>query len=362
MINNQILQSSIEEWSAISKAKLGVYDLQGNPLALTGDAIPASTICSFLESEAASQVIGECHLMKVLEDEEPIYVLSALGSGEDDTYTIAKMAASSLRVISKAYKERVDKDNFYQNLILDNMLLVDVYNRARKLRIENVQNRLVFLIETNGGEDNIARDLLKGMYTPQSGDAVTSVDENTIILIKSMREKYTAEDTDAIANTIVSTLNTEAMLRVKVAYGSVVGELKDVSKSFKEAKVALEVGKIFYAHRSVISYATLGIGRLIYQLPQSLCEIFIDETFGGDVPDLDEETLSTLDKFFENNLNVSETARQLFVHRNTLMYRIEKIQKSTGLDLRSFDDALTFKIALMVQSYLEYLESQGGNY
>ncbi|MDE5950854.1 MAG: helix-turn-helix domain-containing protein, partial [Acetatifactor sp.] len=168
----------------------------------------------------------------------------------------------------------------------------------------------------------------------------------------------TYENLCDVAHTIVAMMNAEAMLNVRVAFGTVVQELKDVSKSYKEAKLALDVGKIFYAERNVVAYSTLGIGRLIYQLPVNLCRIFIEEIFGDNLPiDLDDETLTTINKFFENNLNVSETSRQLFVHRNTLVYRIEKIQKSTGLDLRNFDDALTFKIALMVVSYMKYLDS-----
>ena len=158
---------------------------------------------------------------------------------------------------------------------------------------------------------------------------------------------------------IVDMMNTEAMLNVRVAYGTIVNELKDVSKSYKEAKMALDVGKIFYAEKSVAAYSTLGIGRLIYQLPVNLCKLFIQEIFGENIPEeLDEETLVTVNKFFENNLNVSETSRQLFVHRNTLVYRIEKLQKATGLDIRTFDDALTFKIALMVVNYMKYLDNQ----
>ena len=197
------------------------------------------------------------------------------------------------------------------------------------------------------------------MFSPQTGDYVTAVDESSLILIKSVESTTTPEILHELAETIVAMMNAEALLDVKVAYGTVVQELKDVSKSYKEAKMALDVGKIFYAEKKVIAYSTLGIGRLIYQLPVNLCKIFIEEIFGDNVPmDLDEETLNTLNKFFENNLNVSETSRQLFVHRNTLVYRIEKIQKSTGLDLRSFDDALTFKIALMVVNYMKYLDNQ----
>ncbi|HAD55554.1 MAG TPA: CdaR family transcriptional regulator, partial [Lachnospiraceae bacterium] len=238
-------------------------------------------------------------------------------------------------------------------------LLVDIYNRAKKLHVEVSCPRAVYLIETKDEKDGIVSEVLKSMFSPQAGDYVTAVDESSLILIKSVENTTTPQALHELAETIVAMMNAEALLDVKVAYGTVVQELKDVSKSYKEAKMALDVGKIFYAEKKVVAYSTLGIGRLIYQLPVNLCKIFIEEIFGDNVPyDLDEETLNTLNKFFENNLNVSETSRQLFVHRNTLVYRIEKIQKSTGLDLRSFDDALTFKIALMVVNYMKYLDNQ----
>ena len=272
---------------------------------------------------------------------------------------VGKIAVSQIQNLVIAYKERFDRNNFFQNLLLDNLLLVDIYNRAKKLHVEVSCPRAVYLIETKDEKDGIVSEVLKSMFSPQSGDYVTAVDESSLILIKSVENTTTPQALHELAETIVAMMNAEALLDVKVAYGTVVQELKDVSKSYKEAKMALDVGKIFYAEKKVIAYSTLGIGRLIYQLPVNLCKIFIEEIFGDNVPyDLDEETLNTLNKFFENNLNVSETSRQLFVHRNTLVYRIEKIQKSTGLDLRSFDDALTFKIALMVVNYMKYLDNQ----
>ncbi len=198
------------------------------------------------------------------------------------------------------------------------------------------------------------------MFSSQIGDYITAVDESNVILIKAIEPEEDYEVLDQTANTIVDMMNMEAMMNVRVSYGTIVEELRDVSKSYKEAKMALDVGKIFYAEKRVTAYNRLGIGRLIYQLPVNLCQIFINEIFGANVPDeLDEETLTTINKFFENNLNVSETSRQLFVHRNTLVYRIEKLAKSTGLDIRTFDDALTFKIALMVVNYMKYLDSLG---
>jgi len=247
---------------------------------------------------------------------------------------------------------------FFQNLILDNLLLVDIYNRAKKLHVDVTIPRVVFLIETKTDKDNDTMDMLRNLYSSQGGDYITAVDERNIILIKALDANTDYEDLDVIANIIVDMVSAEAMLSVRVSYGTIVPELKEVSKSYKEAKMALEVGKIFYIEKNVIAYNTLGIGRLIYQLPVNLCRIFIKEIFGDSLPaDIDDETLITINKFFENNLNVSETSRQLFIHRNTLVYRIEKLEKSTGLDIRTFDDALTFKIALMVVNYMNYLDS-----
>ncbi len=359
MISSQIIKTSIEELSAISKVDLAVWDPEGKAVAATfeTDDISPTLISGFVESPADSQVIGIHHLLKVLDDETVLFVLDAKG-GSEDTYMIGKIAVSQLQQLIIAYRERYDRNNFFQNLLLDNMLLVDIYNRAKKLHIEAAVPRAVFLVETEKEKDSTAMEFLNGMFSSQAGDYVTAVDESNVILIKALAPEDGYERLDEIANTVADMMNMEAMLDVRVAYGTIVGELKEVSKSYKEAKMALDVGKIFYAEKKVTAYRTLGIGRLIYQLPINLCRLFIDEIFGSNVPsELDDETLTTINKFFENNLNVSETSRQLFVHRNTLVYRIEKLQRSTGLDIRVFDDALTFKIALMVVNYMRYLDS-----
>jgi carbohydrate diacid regulator len=359
MISSQTIQTSIDELKAITKVDLCVCDLSGSLVASTTGQLDLSAdlITGFAGSPADSQVIGIHHLLKIMDEGELLYILVAKGLSED-VYMVGKIAVSQLQNLIIAYKERFDRNNFFQNLLLDNLLLVDIYNRAKKLHIEASVPRTVFLVETQMEKDGIVAELLKGMFSSHFGDYITAVDESNIILIKALEPEYTDESLMTLAETIVAMMNTEAMLNVRVSFGTVVQELKDVSKSYKEAKMALDVGKIFYAEKNTIAYSTLGIGRLIYQLPVNLCRLFIDEIFGENVPyNLDEETLTTINKFFENNLNVSETSRQLFVHRNTLVYRIEKIQKSTGLDLRNFDDALTFKIALMVVNYMRYRDS-----
>ena len=359
MISNQVIQNSIDELRAITKVDLGVFDVEGLKVAATVDEIDISRdiIENFASSPADSQVVGGRHLLKILDDGEPAYILVAQGPS-DDVYMVGKIAVSSIQNLIIAYKERFDRNNFFQNLLLDNLLLVHISNRAPTLHIDVHCSRIVYLIETKIEKDNSAMEMLKSLFSSQNGDYITAVDERNIILIKALEKEDDVETIEKTADMIVDMMNSEAMMNVRVAYGTVVGELREVSKSYKEATMAMDVGKIFYAEKSVISYAKLGIGRLIYQLPVNLCKIFIEEIFGDNVPyDMDEETLTTINKFFENNLNVSETSRQLFIHRNTLVYRIEKLQKSTGLDIRVFDDALTFKIALMVVNYMKYLES-----
>lgn len=360
MISNQIIQTCLEDLRTITRVDLGVYDLSGEEVAATVNMQkPEDTvISSFVLSPADSQVVGNFHLLKVKDEEEIIYILVSIGYGED-AYMIGRIATVQLERLIVAYKEKFDRNNFFQNLLLDNLLLVDVYNRAKKLHIDISAPRVVYMIETTAENDGAVNELMKNMFSAQNGDYITSVEENKVILIKTLEAEDGSEEIMQIAHTIEDMVNTEVMTNVRVAIGTLVQELKDVSKSYKEAKMALDVGKIFYSENNISAYTTLGIGRLIYQLPINLCKMYIEEIFGDHIPEeLDEETLHTVNKFFENNLNVSETSRQLFLHRNTLVYRIEKLQKSIGLDIRTFDDALTFKIALMVVNYMKYLEKQ----
>ena len=359
MISTQVLANCIEELKGITRVNLGIFDLDGQEVASTFEEndVSREMVKVFADLPADSQVIGNDHLLKIVDEGELIYILVARGNN-DEVYLVGKIAVSQIQQLLVAYKERFDRNNFFQNLLMDNLLLVDVYNRAKKLHIETAMPRVVYIIEMKEDKENTAAEFLKGMFSSQMGDFITAIDESSVILIKALEPADKAAQLEQTAQTIVDMMSTELMMNVRVAYGTVVQELKDVSKSYKEAMMALDVGKIFYVEKKVNSYGSLGIGRLIYQLPANLCRIFIDEIFGESDPgEFDEEIVSTVNKFFENNLNVSETSRQLFVHRNTLVYRIEKLEKSTGLDVRTFDDALTFKIAMMVYNYMKYLDT-----
>lgn len=359
MISNQILQDTIEGIRNITRTELCVMDTEGKCLASTFRETEEyeEVVVAFAESAAESQVMMGFQFFKVYDDNELEYVILAKGEAED-VYMVGKIASFQISSLLVAYKERFDKDNFIKNLLLDNLLLVDIYNRAKKLHVETDVKRIVFIIETKNEKDTNALETVRTLFSSKTKDFITAVDEKNIILVKEVKPSENYEDMNKTAKVIVDMLNTEAMSSVNVAYGTIVNEIKEVSRSYKEAKLALDVGKIFYSDRKIIAYSNLGIGRLIYQLPIPLCKMFIKEIFDGKSPDeFDEETLTTINKFFENSLNVSETSRQLYIHRNTLVYRLDKLQKSTGLDLRVFEDAITFKIALMVVKYMKYMES-----
>ena len=360
MISNQILQNTIDGIKSISRVDLCVVDADGKIVAKTFDDAREclGNVLSFIGSQAESQVVNGYQFFKVVDDSSLEYVLLVKGTS-DDTYVIGKMAAFQIQNLLVAYKERFDKDNFIKNLLLDNLLRVDMYTRAKRLHIDTDVKRVVYIIETKHEKDSNALETVRTLFAGKTKDFITAVDEKSIILVKEVRDNEGYEELDRTAQVIVDMLNTEAMSVVHVAYGTIVNDIKEVSKSYKEAKMALDVGKIFYSDKNVVAYNRLGIGRLIYQLPIPLCQMFIKEIFDGKSPDdFDEETLSTINKFFENSLNVSETSRQLYIHRNTLVYRLDKLQKSTNLDLRVFDDAITFKIALMVVKYMKYMENK----
>ncbi len=359
MISNQILQNTIEGLKIITRVDLCVMDTEGKALATTINNAEdyEGAVLTFVESPADSQVLQGYQFFKVFDEHQLEYVILAKGDS-DDVYMVGKIASFQIQNLLVAYKERYDKDNFIKNLLLDNLLLVDIYNRAKKLHIETDVRRVVFIIETKNEKDVNALETVRGLFSGKTKDFITAVDEKNIILVKELKPNETYDDMHKTARVILDMLNTEAMTKVHVAFGTIVNEIKDVSRSYKEAKMALDVGKIFYSNRNIVAYSNLGIGRLIYQLPMPLCKMFIREIFDGKSPDeFDDETLATINKFFENSLNVSETSRQLYIHRNTLVYRLDKLQKSTNLDLRVFEDAITFKIALMVVKYMKYMET-----
>ena len=359
MISNQILQDTIDGIKAITRIDLCVMDTEGKPLASTLDAVEEykEAVLVFAESLAESQALQGYQFFKVFDEHQLEFVILARGDS-DDVYMVGKIASFQTQNLLVAYKERFDKDNFIKNLLLDNLLLVDIYNRSKKLRIDTDVRRIAVIIELNNDKELNGLEIVRGIYTGKTKDFITAVDEKSVIVVREVKENENYEALTKSCKGLLDMLHGEGLTKCRIALGTIVHEIKDVSRSYKEAKMALDVGKIFYSERAIVAYSNLGIGRLIYQLPVPLCKMFIKEIFDGKSPDdLDEETLITINKFFENSLNVSETSRQLYIHRNTLVYRLDKLQKSTGLDLRVFEDAITFKIALMVVKYMRYMET-----
>ena len=274
--------------------------------------------------------------------------------GEDEKADqFCSVLAIALNNLKNLYDEKYDKTSFIKNVIMDNILPSDIYIKSKELHFSTEVQRVVFLIKFLGKTDVMPYDIIQNMFPDKNRDYVILVNEYDVVLVKEVRQNYEVKEVEKLAQQITDTVSSEFYTKVAVGIGTAVPTIKDLARSYKEAQIAIEVGKVFDTEKNIISYENLGIGRLIYQLPTTLCEMFLQEVFKkGALETLDHETLMTIQCFFENNLNVSETSRRLFVHRNTLVYRLEKIRKLTGLDLREFEHAITFKVALMVKKYL----------
>lgn len=352
------LQKYMDDWKRISQLDFCLLQEDNSIFVTTCDRqLPSENkLEDFRSSSALCLANATCCLYKIAESSTSPYLLIVWGNGPS-VPTIGELAVCQIQSILESHAEKNDKNVFMQKLLLGNYTPVEAFNRARKLHISSSARRAVFLVETRQTRDEHSLATIKNIFSARTHDFITSIDDRGIIIIRELTSTETYDDLESIAHMLVDMLGTEAMTQAWVAYSNTTDNLTDLSNAYKEARTALEIGKIFYAERNVFGYRTLGIGRLIYQLPVSICEMFIQEIFGDESLDsIDGETLAIIRTFFENNLNLSETSRQLYVHRNTLVYRFEKIQKKFGLDLRTFEDAMTFKLAMLVAGYLNSKE------
>lgn len=356
-MSSRIFQSIVLQMKDCSDRAIGVIDEQGtvlacNELAYIGEKW--GNVPALLAAEGDNMVVSNGFTFKAMSGWNGQFDYAAFVRGEDEqAATMCAMATIALNGAKTYYEEKHDKATFVKNILSDNILLGDIYVRAKELHFVSEVPRVVLLVRQLGVPDVSAVDVMTNLYPDRQTDFVLSLSETDVALVKQLSEHTDARDVYKIAQNIQETLLRELGIKTVVGMGTVVGHVRDLARSYKEAQVAIEVGKVFDTERSIINYENLGIGRLIYQLPTTLCEMFLQEVFKKNPIDaLDQETLFTINKFFENNLNVSETSRKLFVHRNTLVYRLEKIKKITGLDLREFEDAIVFKVALMVKKYL----------
>ena len=355
-MSNRLFQSVIHQLRETVNCTIGVVDTTGTIIACSelgkiGEAIV--DIPDNLFTEHVTLFAEGRQFLSIGTDLRAEYAVFMEGADEADEKFL-QVCCIALDSIKTLYDEKYDRSNFVKNVILDNILPGDIPLKARELHFNNEVSRAVLLIRVQTGEDISVFDNVQKLFPDKTKDFVINISETDIALVKEVHADIETADLENLARSISDSLNAETFAQPQVGIGSTVTDIKDLARSFKEAQVALEVGKVFDTEKAIVSYDNLGIARLIYQLPTTLCEMFLREVFKRDsIESLDQETLFTIQRFFENNLNVSETSRKLFVHRNTLVYRLEKIKKITGLDLREFDDAIVFKVALMVKKYLD---------
>ena len=354
-MSNRLFQSVIYQMKDAVDRTVGVIDENGVVISCS-ELVRIGEMRPNVREEIAyttGPVVSDGYTYRPISNgAKPEYVVFVEGEDAEADKT-SRLLTVALSNIKNLYDEKYDKGLFIKNIILDNILPSDIYIKSKELHFGSDEQRIVFLIKFYGKTDMMPYEMLQNMFPDKSRDYVISVGEHDIVLVKEVKANTDMKDVEKIAVNIADTMSSEFYTKVSIGISTMVDSLKDLARAYKEAQIALDVGKVFETEKNVINYENLGIGRLIYQLPTTLCEMFLQEVFKkGSLESLDRETLMTIQCFFENNLNVSETSRKLFVHRNTLVYRLEKIRKLTGLDLREFEHAITFKVALMVKKYL----------
>ncbi len=360
-MSNSVFQNVMVQLKDVSERVFGVMDAEGCVIsctdpALLGERWPDVALKMSASTEGVVQLDKKC--FKAIVSPTEVFEYAVFCNGTDEmAKSSCLMAYIALNDAKTFYEEKHDRGTFVKNIIMDNILPGDIYIRAKELHFATEAPRAVFLVRQFGHADVATIDVLSGLFPDKVQDFVLSINETDIAVVKQITPSTTAEDLEKLAAKMEETLKTELFVKCVIGFGTVAEHLRSLADSYKEAQTAIDVGKVFDTEKSIINYENLGIGRLIYQLPTTLCDIFLTEVFKkNSIDSLDQETLFTINKFFENNLNVSETSRKLFVHRNTLVYRLEKIKKLTGLDLREFDHAIVFKVALMVRKYLSSRE------
>ena len=362
-MSNSVFQSVIVQLKDVADRTFGVIDSEGCVVSCTDVSLLGerwTDAALKVGSTTEGTVTFGLRTFKAIVGNSNFYEYAVFCSGDDELAanycTLAYVALNEAKIF---YEEKHDRGTFIKNIIMDNILPGDIYIRAKELHFATDAPRAVFLVRQVGHGDVTTVDLLSGMFPDKMNDFVLSINETDIAVVKQIAPTTTQEELTSIALSMEDTLRNELSIKTAIGIGTVAEHLRDLADAYKEAQTAIDVGKVFDTEQTIINYENLGIGRLIYQLPTTLCEIFLTEIFKkNSIDSLDQETLFTINKFFENNLNVSETSRKLFVHRNTLVYRLEKIKKLTGLDLREFDHAIVFKVALMVRKYLASRETR----
>ncbi len=362
-MSNSVFQSVIVQLREISDRTFGVMDAEGCVVSCTDMSMLGERWADAalkVGNTSDSVVTFAQKSFKAIVGNSNYFEYAVFCTGDDEmAKSFCQVAYIALNDAKTFYEEKHDRGTFVKNIIMDNILPGDIYIRAKELHFATDAPRAVFLIRQVGHSDVATMDVLSGMFPDKLQDFVLSINEMDIAVVKQITGSTTAEDLEKMASHIEDTLRNELRIKTVIGIGTVADHLRELADSYKDAQTAIDVGKVFDTEKSIINYENLGIGRLIYQLPTTLCEIFLSEVFKkNSIDSLDQETLFTINKFFENNLNVSETSRKLFVHRNTLVYRLEKIKKLTGLDLRQFDHAIVFKVALMVRKYLTSREAR----
>ncbi len=351
----KLFQTLSDKYSEVLSKEVGVTDDSGIVIAHSNFQMIGrqdQQAASFaLEKAQQALIDGKLYNKVILKNKIEFITFIQADDLQDSKFL--ELFTLNILNLKSYYDEKYDKNTFVKNIVVENILPGDILVKSKELHIDYNAMRVVYLINATSDKDIHVHEIIESLFPNKGKDFVVVIDDDNVVLVKEVKNKDDYKEVYKLARVIVDTLNSELMVKAYIGIGTIIDNLKDITRSYKEAQMSMIIGNIFSGDKNIFDYNNLGMGRLIYHIPTTLCQLFLDEVFKDNSADsLDNETMLTIQKFFENNLNVSETARQLYIHRNTLVYRLEKIKRLTGLELTSFDDAVIFKVAILVKKYL----------
>jgi len=318
--------------------RITVMDAQGRCLLPEGGAD-----FDRLEDLAENEIVhvgGRAYLMTQLRPQ----MILAVESGHED---LLQLAGILVETICKAEGGHHNAQDVYRRVMLDELSGPEMDAMAHEQGIPFEASRCVMLFQIIQTSHASAYSLLSELIPQEEGDCLVEMDRHMVALVKDMAPVESEDELDQFAQAVSETLMSETAHQAIVGIGTPRNSLSALGESYREARRAMEVGRIFKPQETICQFRKLLLERFLTEVPRDVSLYYHNLLFNRRTARLfNEEMLYTIEMFFKKDLNLSDTARQLYIHRNTLVYRLDKVQRLIGLDLRKFEDAVTFKILL----------------
>lgn len=328
--------------SILSRLHATVTVLDQDPAAQMCNDLPLNTM-----AEGQPKEVGE-RLCMMLRRPAAVLCCDKDQPGAEDLLQLAGALISNMAVGGSRTETSFD---VYRRTLLGELTGAELDALSHEYQLPRDLERCVMVFHMVQTDRERAYDLLEEITPLEDRDVLIDMDRHTVALIKDVEEVISSDELIQYGQALQETLMSETAHQITVGIGRTCHTVEELRESYSEARKAIEVGRQFQPEASIFAYSRLILERFLMEMPPDVNAAYHSMLFNRRNQRLfNEEMLYTIDMFFKKDLNLSDTARQLYIHRNTLVYRLDKVQRQTGLDLRSFEDAVTFKILMELKN------------